>query len=163
MFDVNVVINWLVERARRTPYFDLPGYMRRDWLIPYRADIGDGTGPVPFRSRPIAWLLQRFDIAVRIHEILRSDNERHPHSHPWSYLTVILRGSYLEQRYNDEGDLVDYRAHGPGSILWRPAGSLHRLSLFDGPVTTLFITFKKRGGWGFQVDGKIIPHREYKP
>jgi hypothetical protein len=24
-------------------------------------------------------------------------------------------------------------------------------------------TFKKRGGWGFQVDGKIIPHREYKP
>src|SRR5665213_1948609 len=96
MFDVDVVINWLVERAKRTPYYHLDGYMLRYWLVPYRTvvkrklpqrpgDYGigswdgvypemfetiDGTGPVSWR-RPIAWLLQRFDIAVRIHEILR--------------------------------------------------------------------------------------------
>ena len=155
-------VDWIVARARRTPYFDLPGYMRRDWLIPYRAEIGDGTGPVSFRKRPLAWLIQHFDIAIRVHEILRSDNERHPHSHPWSYLSIILRNYYLEERYDSEGNLIAYKLCGPGSVLWRPAGSLHRLKLDDGkPVTSLFITFKKQGSWGFQVDGKIINHREY--
>src|SRR5665213_2092023 len=187
MFDVDVVINWLVERAKRTPYYHLDGYMLRHWLVPYRTvlkrklpqqpgdyDIGswdgvypepfetaDGTGPVSPWRRPIAWLLQRFDISVRVHEILRSDTERHPHDHPWSYLTILLRNAYAEERYNAEGDLIDYIIHKPGSILWRPAGSLHRLTLLNGPVTTLFITFKKRGTWGFQVDGKVVPHHEY--
>jgi hypothetical protein len=180
------MIDWLIARAKRTPYYHLDDYMMRWWLVPYRQRVPrivpavdpngelrpgkiwyaephivtDGTGPVPFRSRPIAWLLQRLNISVRIHEILRSDLERHPHSHPWSYLTIILRNYYVEQRYDSEGTLIAYKLHGPGSILWRPAGSVHRLTM-ERPVTTLFITFKKQGTWGFQVDGKIVSHHEY--
>jgi len=182
-----MLVDWLIERAKRTPYWHLDGYMNRWWLVPYRTvvkrklpqqpgdyEIGswdgvhpeafetaDGTGPVAFKSRPIAWLIQRCGIAIRVHEILRSDTERHPHSHPWSYLTILLRGNYAEERYDADGEMVSYEIHKPGSILWRPAGSLHRLTLPQGTVTTLFITFKKRGTWGFQVDGKIVPHKEY--
>jgi hypothetical protein len=157
------MVDWLIARAKRTPYYHLDGYMNRWWLVPYRANIGDGTGPVSPWRRPFAWLLQRFDIAVRIHEILSSDAGRYPHSHPWSYLPILLRGKYAEERFDSFGQMIDYRIYGPGSVLWRPAGSLHRLTLIDGPVTTFFITFKKRGSWGFHVNGKIVPHGEYKP
>lgn len=169
----------LIARAKRTPYFHLDGYMNRYWLVPYREvqtrvevfysayDMSvfirdDNTGPVPFWSRPIAKLLQAFDIAARIHELLRSDRDPAPHSHPWSYLTIILFGGYWEERYDDDGLCISRRWHGPGSILWRPAGSWHRLDLPPGTTTwTLFITFKKQGSWGFNVGGKTVPWREY--
>jgi hypothetical protein len=150
--------DWLIRRAKRTPYIHLPGYMNRWWLVPYRQ-----LEPVSWR-RPIAWLLQRFSISARIHEILRSDIGRHPHDHPFNYLTIILKGWYIEHRFDDTGRSLGGKLHGPGSILWRPARSWHLLKVVEGPVTTLFITGSKLDGgkWGFNVDGKKIPLREYK-
>jgi hypothetical protein len=161
------MIDWLIRRAQRTPYYDLPGYMRRWWLVPYRVVITraggqtDGTGPVS-GFRPIARLLQAFDIAIRVHEILRSDADRHPHDHPWPYLTVILRGGYWESRYNAEGFLLHKRWHGPGSIMFRPANSWHRLDVpEDATATTLFITGKKCQTWGFRTEAGKVPYYEY--
>lgn len=173
------MFNWLIRRAMRTPYYHLTGYMERFWLVPYRAIIKrqvpdpfapegetltviDGTGPVS-GFRPIARLLQRFDVAVRVHHILRSDSGRDPHDHPWPYLTVILRGGYWEQRYNDSGALVSVRWHGVGSILFRRANSWHKLEVPVGKTAwTLFITGKKAQTWGFRTrDGKV-PYYEYE-
>src|SRR5574341_1517991 len=28
-------VDWLIERAKRTPYWHLDGYMERYWLVPY--------------------------------------------------------------------------------------------------------------------------------
>lgn len=177
------MFNWLINRAKRTPYRDLPGYMRRHWLVPYGhivarrgrwvpglndaegyfTVLNDGTGPVNPWRRPIARLLQKLGIAVRIHEILRSDIGRDPHDHPFSYLTVILKGGYFESRYNDQGQFLGAKFHGPGSVLYRPAGSWHRLDVPNGmTVTTLFITSKYVGTWGFNVKGKKVPHDEYE-
>lgn len=166
--------DWLIRRAKRTPYYHLAGYMNRWWLVPYRQRIvrispdgelhNDGTGLVSLK-RPIAYLLQLFNISVRIHEILRSDEGRHPHDHPFNYLTIILKGHYLESRYNDLGELISIRLHGPGSVLWRPARSWHKLTLVPGTtVTTLFFTGAKADGgkWGFNVNGVKVPHRIYK-
>jgi hypothetical protein len=187
------VVSALVRRAKRTPYYHLTGYMNRWWLVPYRREVRrvvydesfdikdgwtgevvgrsegfkivdtDGTGPVPFRKRPLAWLLQRFDISVRVHEILRSDMGRDPHDHPFNYLTIILRGYYWERRFDDRGRCLNVTLHGPGAILWRPSKSWHMLELYQGPVTTLFITGRKANGvWGFNVEGVKVPHREYR-
>jgi hypothetical protein len=172
--------DWLVKRAKRTPYFHLDGYMRRWWLVPYRqmivrtieAEVGDnfkafenvtdGTGPVAFHRRPIVWLFQRLGIAIRVHEILRSDHGRDPHDHPWPYLTVILRGGYWESRYTPQGVLLSKEWHGPGSILFRPANSWHRLDVNPGEVaTTLFITGPKAQRWGFLVNGEKVPYEVY--
>jgi hypothetical protein len=175
------VKTWLLDKlaaallARTTLYFHLNGYMNRWWLVPYRQVItrtittgshvfttGDGTGPVSFWRRPIAWLFQRFDIAIRVHEILRSDTGRDPHDHPWPYLTIILRGGYWEVCYNDAGEEISFRWHGPGSILYRPAGSWHRLILPKRHTcTTLFITGKKAQSWGFLVAGEKVPYYTY--
>lgn len=175
------MINWLINRAKRTPYFHLTDYMNRFWLVPYNEvilrEVGlvpkpdgsgtwrkistDGTGPVTWR-RPLARLIQKMGIAIRVHEILRSDEGRDPHDHPWPYLTVILKGGYFESRYDEHGNRLSTKWHGPGSVLWRPAGSWHRLDVPNGMVaTTLFITGKKACTWGFLVNGHKVPHNEY--
>jgi len=151
-----MLVDWLIRRAKRTPYFHLEGYMLRWWMVPYNTHAA-----VPI-TRPIAWLMQRFNISARIHEILRSDLGRHPHDHPFNYLTVILRGWYIERRYNDAGEIISAKMHGPGSVLFRRAGSWHKLQLVTGPVTTLFITGRKESNaWGFNVDGVKVPHKRY--
>ncbi len=156
-----MLVDWLIRRAKRTPYYHLDGYMLRWWLVPYRKKLGDGTGPVKLWRRPIAWALQQFGIAVRIHEILRSDEGRHPHNHPWWYVTIILRGSYIEDQFDEGGDCVWSEVRGPGQILFRRANSWHKLTLLHGTVTTLFITGKQSQGWGFNVNGKHVPRRDY--
>lgn len=182
-----MLTQWLIDRAKRTPYFHLEGYMNRWWLVPYgevierritcerkfvfmgqvgvegeAITVTDGTGPVTWR-RPIARLLQKLGIAVRVHEILRSDAGRDPHDHPWPYLTVILRGGYFETRYDDEGFVTGRKWHGPGSVMFRPAKSWHRLDVPPGTTaTTLFITGPKAQRWGFNVDGVKVPYDQYK-
>lgn len=182
-----MLVDYLIRRAKRTPYFHLDGYMRRWWLVPYEREIKrrvvetepialdgfivgeasttytvtDGTGPVSW-CRPIAKLIQKLGYAVRVHEILRSDDGRDPHDHPWPYLTIILRGGYWETRYNAAGEKISRRWHGPGSIMYRPAGSWHRLDVPNGMVTTtLFITGRYVDTWGFNVNGKKVPHCDY--
>ena len=139
--------------------------MQRFWLVPYShkgSESEAGCGVVSWWRRPIARVLQAFGVAVRVHQILRSDHGREPHDHPWPYLTCILRGGYREERYNDLGDLVSAKWHGPGSIVYRPANSWHRLQVPAGQTAwTLFITGPKRQTWGFAVDGKKVPYREY--
>jgi hypothetical protein len=150
------VARWLIRRAMRTPYFHLDGYMERWWIVPYGTDIGDGTGCVSWWRRPFAWLLQRFDIAIRVHHILRADNARDPHDHPWNARTVILDGCYIEER---EGKLY---TRIPGDTATLNFGEYHRiLTVSDGGVWTLFITGRKRGTWGFLVNGEKIHYRDY--
>lgn len=168
------VARWLIARAARTPYFDLPGYMERTWLVPYRAVkerqldrryfedevvSTDGTGPVSPWRRPVAWLLQRFDIAIRVHHILRADLARDPHDHPWNARTVILDGWYSERRDNGlrlrkRGDTATLRFEEFHSVI----------DVSSGGVWTLFIAGRKRGVWGFRLpDGTKVRFFEYPP
>lgn len=183
---LSILTERLLRRAKRTPYFHLEGYMNRYWLVPYRQRIErreqltdtlsvvyyDGTGPVNFRRRPIAWLLQRFDIAVRVHEIVASDDDRALHDHPWDYWSLILHGGYTE--ISSAGRVW----YGPGSFIRHKAEHRHRLRLerprhpafpnayvLTGPPVpclTLFVMFRKRQSWGFFVDGEKINWRDYR-
>lgn len=166
--------NWLFDslhvRAVKTPYDHLDGYMERFWLVPYKQpELGTGCGPVKFFERPIAWLLQRFDIAIRLHHILRSDNDRHFHDHPWPYITLVLRHGYCEVTPMDlRRPLVEYTHRRQwitaGRMLYRPAKSWHRLAVYpDLQPWTLFITFKKQQTWGFLTgpDYEKTPYKQY--
>ena len=182
---INWLVDWLINRAMRTPYFHLPGYMERYWLVPYNvviereisvpfghASVGaryvykdtDGTGPVNPWRRPFARLLQKLGIAVRIHHILRSDQGRDPHDHPWPFVTVILRGGYFEHRFDQDGAWAGIKWYGAGSILFRRAKDFHILELPPGKTAwTLFITGPKQQTWGFKpVHGPKIPYYQYK-
>ncbi|RKR83214.1 hypothetical protein BDD43_3416 [Mucilaginibacter gracilis] len=79
--------------------------------------------------------------AVKVHNIILSDFECQ-HDHPWAFVTILLKGGYVE--YTQTGSKV----YGRGSVLYRPAESLHRLEIHQ-PVWSLVITFKKVRQWGF--------------
>ncbi len=153
----------LISTAVKTPYFHLKHsdgrhYMDRFWVVPYDdANQGEGTGPVSFFKRPFAWLLQKLDVAARVHHIISSDDDRAHHDHPWPYVTVVLGGGYWEKKpvYDSEGVyLGDSRIwYGPGSIMFRSAESWHRLEVPEGQTAwTLFITGKYVQKWGFLID-----------
>lgn len=160
------LINWLIRRGRETNYQSLEGYMERLWLLPrwmLRWDVHGG-----FYELRWPWLP-----AVRLHHILRSDFDRHLHDHPWSYITVILRGGYTEvtpwvehgpwrslTRDDGRGGYERFAWYGPGSILIRGRKHKHRLEL-PTDAWTLFITGPKLQGWGFFVKGIKVPAREY--
>jgi len=141
------VANYLIERAKRTPYFDLEGYMERNWL--YNGFDQPGYNP----KRP----------SVRVHHILRKDLGRHKHDHPWDARTIVLRGYYIESRMNRENNLcVNIFMRGRGDTATIDYGEYHEITeVSPGGVWTLFITWKYHGTWGFWVDGKKIPWREY--
>ncbi|MGH7487276.1 MAG: hypothetical protein ACREMY_17005 [bacterium] len=157
-------MNWLVDAiiafAKRTPYFDLPGYMNRWWVV-----------------KPRRWL----SFSIRVHQILRSDLDRHIHDHPWSYVTIILRGGYYEvtaiserefwarafvggASFEEGGSYYLRKWYGPGSILFRRAQHAHKLIIPDGTTCwTLFMMGPYSQGWGFYTPEGKVPWREYLP
>ena len=81
---------------------------------------------------------------VYLHRILKSDDDRALHDHPWDNASLLIQGEYLE--------------HTPGGALRRVAGdhvrrlaaTTHRLELIGGdPVISLFTTGPKIREWGF--------------
>lgn len=79
--------------------------------------------------------------SIMVHNILQTDNGC-LHDHPWSFLSIILKGGYVEHTKTGA------RLYGPGSILYRPAKFSHRLEIFQ-PCKTIVITGPKRRTWGF--------------
>lgn len=143
------VADAIIARAMCTPFFHLPGYMERWWVFnPYQ----DSHGQIIERS----WLMRCLP-SIRVQHIMRADNERHRHDHPWNARTFILRGWYMEDRKG-----APLRCCLEGTTARLGYGEYHRIvEVSPGGVWTLFITWKHQGTWGFEVDGKKIPWREY--
>lgn len=157
----HAIAMWLIRRAQRTPYFHLAGYMERYWLFnPYggasqgEADDADDSA----RHRPVWPSLP----SIRIHHILREDLAEHPHDHPWHARTIILKGWYVErqQLWNSRLYMRETRRAGDTAPIYH--GCYHHIErVSPGGVWTLFMTWGYRGSWGFLVDGKKVPWREY--
>lgn len=168
LFDI--IANYLIKKSFATPYFHLEGYMERYWLVPYK-ETGSATkigcGPVTFLTRPIAWVLQYFGIAVRVHKILRRDDDRTFHNHTWNFVSVILKNGYIEKTpvydSNDFYTGINEQSYPKGSVIFRKDSDFHMLKLIDKkPTWTLFITGPDKRKWGFLTHARnIVPWDEY--
>lgn len=102
---------------------------------------------------------------IYVHKFCRSDDDRGLHDHPWWFVSIILRGKYIE--HTREGQ----RVRCPGSIAFRRSTDCHRVELFNRPaistvrtrvrpqrqpepVWTLFITGRVVRQWGFWCEKK---------
>lgn len=149
--------NWL--RLSLAPDFIIGGrddpYLLRWWIVP--------------RNK---WF------NVYLHKILRNDNDRALHDHPWNNCSVIISGQYREMTLYPQplASIVEMQKqwsvkeqittwHWPqctylrevGSMVTRAAEHPHRLELVDGkPCWTLFISGSRRREWGFHTkDGWV--------
>lgn len=105
--------------------------------------------------------------SIKIHRIFLSDDDC-MHDHPWSFISFILWGGYVEHRPALKGDQGYYegkhevvkKLYGAGSILWRKAPSIHKLEVFQ-TATTLVVTFKRTRQWGFYMPHQWVQWFEY--
>lgn len=100
---------------------------------------------------------------IYLHNMVRSDDDRALHDHPWWNLSVVLRGGYYEfmpqyrPLYPDIA--IDVMTSNPqrkwrgvGSLVLRRPADSHRLELppWKGRTSwSLFITGPKLREWGF--------------
>ena len=80
---------------------------------------------------------------VYLHNIVKDDDDRALHDHPWNSLSFLLAGDLREM--TDNGIV-----HLTRRPKYRPGDYAHRLILSDSkPAWTLFITGPKIREWGF--------------
>ena len=94
---------------------------------------------------------------IYLHKVLRDDDDRALHDHPWFNLSIILRGGYIEY-------LSDRRpkVRRPGQIIFRRPERAHRLALRAGrPSWSLFLTGPHRRTWGFYCPKGWVPWKEF--
>ncbi len=95
-------------------------------------------------------------VSLYYHQIFKTDEDRHAHSHPWNFISLILSGGYWEQdQFGTMKKLL------PGNLNYHRAEDFHRLSLLE-PTTSLVLTFGKPRSWGYYVNGDIIPNQQYR-
>lgn len=165
----------LIKRATRTPHTHIWGndgtlYMERFWLF----NRYDRVYNAKFRHLP----------SIALHITYEPDRERAQHDHPLRSRAIILHGGYAETR-----GAGWYADRFPGdTYAVEPKIQYHRISKIFPLATpgcspacvSLWITWPKRpareygdvdeyprrrteadGDWGFMVDGRHVPAREY--
>jgi hypothetical protein len=107
-------------------------YLRRWWVIPRNAYFN-----------------------IYLHQILKSDDPRALHDHPWWNISFILKGGYFEvmpKWYGITGRPCGVRRKWRGrfALIFRRATAAHRLEVSPGrPCWSLFITGRIVRKWGF--------------
>lgn len=109
------------------------------------------------------WTLLRLGkwFAVYLHKFVGDDWSTDLHDHPKRFISIGLRGQYVETTPSGSG----WNEHEIFRAPWLrtfPATHRHRLSLIGGrPCWTLCIVLRPVREWGFWADGAFIPWRTY--
>lgn len=92
---------------------------------------------------------------IYVHRILRPDDDRALHDHPWPWASYLFTGAYVEWTNRPVNKTsvfygrlwrTVYRA---GSFRVRGPWFAHRLDPLEGEVWTVFLTGPKIRAWGF--------------
>ncbi len=119
----------------------------------FRDELGGSGNPYMRRF----FLIKTKFGSIRVHEILRSDGDRHLHDHPFDFLSIILSGGYTEITPLGE------TKKGPLSLIFRRATDLHRLVLGEGQTAwTLVFTSPWKRRWGFQTEHGWVDEKDYE-
>lgn len=112
----------------------------------------------------IRWLVQNRWGTIRIHHFLRSDEDQ-LHDHPWWFLTLVLKGGYLDETEFD--GVKHYDRLKVGSVRFRPAQHRHRVVIEDSDSDStvgswsLVVTGPWQRHWGFWVGGVFVRWKSY--
>lgn len=100
--------------------------------------------------------------SVYIHNILKSDEDKDPHDHPWDYTSVILSGSYKEILVREPNyDIPLPCQYYQGDVIERNAEDAHKL-IINSPVWTLVFVSKPKRVWGYQTSNGWVDYKTYR-
>ena len=125
-------------------------------IFPHR-DIEElgGSGRLYLR-RFYLWPSRWFRLGLKLHCIALPDQERALHDHPWAFLSIVLRGGYIEELPGRRFRLVRW-------FNFKRARDIHRIAYLSRvPTWTLVFTFGRVREWGFHTADGWVPWREYE-
>lgn len=116
-------------------------------VLTYRV-IRDLAQSQDYLRRWSLWL--PFGLSVKLHEIVRNDEDRCEHDHPWWFVRVILCGGYVEQIAGRLYFRRPWRPWAPWRVyLCRPSFR-HRITFLPaGSSWSLLLCGPNRERWGF--------------
>lgn len=135
------------------------GYNQR-WGVNTTMTLLNSDGEVYlFRRR----LVQTPLTAVYLHDIEKADELPDLHSHPFPFVSIILRGGYTELTASPEGtDIgpIEQRTHMRFDVNVFPRGikKVHTIIGALPGTKTLVLTGRRRDSWGWFVDGEGLVH-----
>lgn len=110
---------------------------------------------LPWCPYVVRWRVETPIGSIRLHHWLAPDDDRAMHDHPWWFLTMCLRGGYVDHSPSGDDHLR------PGSIRYRPAEHQHTVFPDPGGAWTIFVTGPKSRDWGFWVAGRFRKANKY--
>lgn len=94
---------------------------------------------------------------IYLHHILRDDDDRALHDHPWINLSIIVSGGYHEHTI-DAGGINRHRWREAGDVKLRLPRAAHRLEVSSVGAVTFFITGPRVREWGFHCPDRGWVH-----
>lgn len=120
-----------------------------NWRFPRKPDFIIGPHDAPYLRR--WWVIPRNRFFnIYLHNMLRDDDDRALHDHPWWNISFILKGGYLEW-FSHRGEPINCVWRARWRFVFRKPTCAHRLTLGHGtgPSWSLFITGPIVRQWGF--------------
>lgn len=119
----------------------------------------DGEDVVYLR-RFFIWRSKWFNIYL--HNIILEDLDPDPHDHPWSFLSFVLCGEYVEKLWkNQTALLIGYKIRRVFSLAFRRGNQVHKIVEVLPNTWTLVITGPRYRSWGFVTAKGWVHWRKY--
>jgi len=112
-----------------------------------------GLSECPYLCR---WVLDFKWFSIRLHQWKGSDDQRHPHDHPWWFITIPLYGCYYDITEDDTKEVI-----WPFRIRYRKAEHRHKVKLISKTCWTILLTGRQTREFGFWVNGKFKKRNRY--
>lgn len=110
------------------------------------------------------WTLLRTPwFAIYVHHFVGDDWSRDMHDHPKRFISIGLRGRYMEETPSERGERwIANRTFTAPWVRTFPAEHIHRIRMYEGEdAWTLVAVLKTVRPWGFWHEGSWIPWRQY--
>ena len=129
---------------------------RWGFMLPFLVQK-DGSNYL-FRLR----LIQTPWFGAYLHWIMRPDQDRDPHDHPWNFWSIILNGSYREVVYTDSlAEGGTYTRWSRFSVHRMKTNQAHKITEITEPLVTLVLVGRRQRDWGFWTEDGFVPWRDY--
>lgn len=119
-------------------------------------------GSSPYLTR---WSLYLpFGVSLKLHKIMRADDDRCHHDHPWWFIRIILAGGYVEEHGKDfkVSHRKPWRPWAPWRLYYCGAEFRHRIiSLPKNVNWTLVVSGSRKREWGFYTKRGWVQWREF--
>ena len=112
------------------------------------------------------WVIRTLLGTLRLHHLLRADQNREPHDHPWGFFTWVIKGRYEEavMCVHEYGTHFMWVRRERWSLAYRGAEHTHKIiEVSEGGCWTICLTGWVRRPWGFWTDTNPPTFRPYVP